>query len=138
MRIRNATAAILCATGLLFGNGVRAETLWIRLVKASNAAEETDSRLADVLPALAKSLVFKSYSLVAATTIELPASGREVRLGVYSITCQGPARNLSIQIRHEDTPLLYTTVSLQEGKPVLLGGFPATDGRMILVFVLQR
>lgn len=137
MRIRNA-AAILWMTGLFLGNGVRAETLWIRLVKASNVTEETDSRLTDILPVLAKNLVFKSYSLVAATTIDLPASGREVRLGVYSITCQGPTGNLSIQIRHDDTPLLYTTVSLREGKPVVLGGFPAADGRMILVFVLQR
>ncbi|MCX7590938.1 MAG: hypothetical protein N2255_04850 [Kiritimatiellae bacterium] len=135
---RRSVVAVFFLTGLLAGSSLRADTLSVRLVKASDTAERVDSRLDDILPALTHSLVFKAYTLVATATLELPAAGQEVKLGFYRIRCTGPAENLSIQIRHDDTPLLYTTVSLKEGKPVVLGGFPAADGRMIIVFVLQR
>lgn len=125
-------------TLLLVAGAEAGETLSVRLVKADQTGKPSDPGLADVLPALTQSLAFRTYAVVASTTVPIPVSPQELRLGPYRVGCSGPPDNLSIQIRQDHTPLLYTTISLKPGKPVIVGGFPVADGRMIFVFLLSR
>jgi len=117
--------------------GIAGGTVSIRLVEASNAGEGVDGRLSDVVPVLKKSLVFKKYSLIASSSLKLPADGQTVKVGKYTVTCTGSQRSLRIQIKQGKDPLLYTTASLSRGKPLVLGGFPSRTGRMILVFLAR-
>ncbi len=122
---------------LLAGAGaVQAETLRIRLVRASNSAGGADPALQDVLLAMRGSLVFQSYALAGQKQLPLPANGI-VALGSFQVTCTGPRQKLAIVIRRGSQRLMQTTASLKGGKPLLLGGFPDGANQMILVFTAE-
>lgn len=125
---------MICCTAAI---GIAGGTVSIRLVEASNDGSEKDSRLSDVMPVLKRSLVFKKYSLIASSSLKIPASGEAKSVGGYTITCKGSQRSLGIQVKKGRTSLLNTTASLSRGKPLVLGGFPSKNGRMILVFLLR-
>ena len=128
-----AIAMICCTTTISIAGG----TVSIRLIKASNDGSNTDSRLSDVIPVLKRSLVFKKYSLIASSSLKIPASGQAKQVGGYTVTCKGSQRSLGIQVKKNGTSLLNTTASLSRGKPLIIGGFPSQNGRMILVFLLR-
>jgi hypothetical protein len=109
--------------------------LSVRLVKASSTGDGVDQSIQDVAGLLRENLVFKSYTLVAAQRVGLPAHAAAVVMGGYSVLCDGTANRLQIMIRQGNRPLVNTTVSFKSGKPIILGGFPARDGRLIFVFV---
>lgn len=111
-------------------------TLSVRLVEASNNGAGVDPGLADVAGLLQGSLRFTRYRLVAQKRMRLPAS-QTVTLAGYAVQCEGPQRGLRIRVRSKGTGLLDTTANLRDGKPLVLGGFPAKSGKLILVFLAQ-
>lgn len=126
---------------LLFAAGAtlpaQAETLRIRLVRASNAPGGVHPSLQDVAPALRGNLVFTSYALVGQARLTLPAGGT-ANLGGYAVACQGAAGQLHIAIANGGRRLLDTTAGIQPGKPLILGSFPdGSGGQMIFVFTVE-
>ncbi len=118
---------------------LRAETLHIRLLRASHAAGPDVPALQDVMPALRGSLVFKSYKLMDQAQQRLPApAGASVDLGGYSVACLGNAAHLSIKIARGRHGVIDTVACLRRGHPLILGGFGGGGGgQAIFVFTLQ-
>ena len=112
-------------------------TLSMRLVEASNGDGGMDSSLNDVASALRGQLAFKSYRRVASGSVPLPANKNKASLSGYTITCSGPQNALAIKISKGRSNLVNTTVNLRDGRPLLLGGFPSKNGKMIVVFIAR-
>ncbi len=122
--------AIFMTAGAVFGG-----SLSMRLVEVSNAGRGVDSSLKDVASALQGQLSFNSYRLVSSGSTALPAGNTKTSLSGYSVACDGPQNALTITILHGRKKLVSTTVNLRNGHPVLLGGFPSSGGKLIIVFV---
>ncbi len=125
-----ATCLLLGAASAQAGNA-----LLIRLVRASNTPN-VDPAVQDVVQAMSGSFAFKGFSLKAQTTVPLPASG-ESHLGEYTVGCTGRQNQLSIRVTRGKRQMLDTVVSLVDGKPLVVGGFPAADGHHLLVFLAR-
>ena len=111
--------------------------LSIRLVEASNSGRGSPSGLNDISGILKESLGFDSAVLIASSWIRLPADRQSRALADYSVTCSGPHNKLSISVQRGGKPLLKTGVALQDGKPLIVGGFPTPAGKHVLVFLLR-
>jgi hypothetical protein len=140
LRHRRRLAPSLLALTLGFAAlSSRAETLHIRLLRASHAEGPVAPALQDVMPALRNSLVFKSYTLMDQAQQPLPPpAGASVSLGGYSVACTGPATQLSIKITRGRHGIIDTVATLRRGQPLILGGFGGGGGgQAIFVFTLQ-
>ncbi len=126
-------ACCIALTGWTLGP-VSAQSLSIRLVEASRAVAPSSSALADVADILNRNLPFASYTLQDSRTLSLPANQTE-SLGGFSISCSGTARELKVVVRRRGQVLISTILRLQEGIPVMLGGFPSANGRQIFIFL---
>lgn len=136
MTLRGALA-VAAALGMLSSPCVAGSRLSVRLVEASNEGTGVSAGLEDVASAMRSSLVFRSYTLVGSRSTPLPAPGSVIRLGPYSVKCSGPQSSLAIRVSKGGRDLLKTTVNLRDDKPLILGGFPSTRGKMILVFLAR-
>lgn len=109
--------------------------LFIRLVRANNTPN-VDPAVQDVVQAMSGSFAFKGFSLKAQITVPLPAAGK-VNLGEYMVVCTGSQSQLNIRVLQGKRQMLDTVVALVDGKPLVLGGFPAADGQYLLVFMAR-
>lgn len=125
------------AACLLLGAGVSqaGSELFIRLVRASTIPN-VDPAVQDVVQAMSGSFAFKGFSLKAQTTVPLPTNA-VVSLGDYTIACSGSQKQLSIRVTRDKRQMVDTVVSLVDGKPLVVGGFPAMDGHYLLVFTAR-
>lgn len=108
------------------------ETVLVRLVRASNVPG-IDPAVQDVKQAMSDNFAFKGFSLQDQKTFTLPAD-TTFTLGEYSIKCQGSQRQLKIFVGQNKKLLVNTDVTLIDGKPLVVGGFPAQDGHNLIVF----
>lgn len=113
------------------------EQLSIRLVEASNRGAGSPPALNDVRGILKDSLGLDSCAFLASAWVQLPADRQTRSLGQYSVTCSGPQHSLTIVVQRGRQRLLKTTVSLKDNTPLILGGFPAQNGKHVLVFVVH-
>ena len=112
-----------------------ATTLSIRLVQTIPDAESSPE-LADVLPALRRTLAAQGFRLRASRTIRFPARAQVPLAESIVVHCHGDARNLDIRVFRGDRPLTRTRVNLKDAAPLVLGGYQADDGsRLLIVFV---
>lgn len=116
--------------------GWAGQTLSVRLVEASRATVASSPGLEDVGEILARNLPFASFALQGTQTLALPVANQTVGLGNFWVKCAGPAEELQVAVltRH-GKPLISTVLRLQEGVPVIVGGFPSANGKLIFVFV---
>jgi len=133
---RAIVVALVCAV-LLAAPCRAGSQVSIRLVEASNDGSGSPSGLNDVAGTLRDSLGFNRCSLIASAVIVLPVTRQTRQLGEYQVLCVGPQRSLSIEVSRGGKRLLKTNVSLQDGKPLLLGGFPSPIGKQVLVFLAR-
>ncbi len=127
------------ASAILLAGAVEAwsgQTVSVRLVRASNEEAGDTAGIEDVATILAGSLPFKNFRLVASAQTPLPAAAR-LQLGSYTVACKGPQDKLAIAVSQGRNELLNTSVRLRDGKPLILGGFPDGEARMVLVFVAR-
>lgn len=134
--MRSVILAIFCVIAIACATQAQAESsLSIRLVQASNQAAGVAGALGDVAELLKTNLPFDTFTLLSSKTLGLPAAG-QVGLGnEFTVSCQGTQRSLSIRVSRGGEKVLDTTVSLQSGIPLILGGFPAKPGKMILILL---
>lgn len=111
-------------------------SLSVRLVHASNKQPGNGAGLGDVIHVL-RTLRYKNYRLVSASSLRLPANNATTSLSGYSVRCSGPQSGLKITVSRGNRQLVNTTVSLRDGKPIILGGLPSGEGKLILVFVAR-
>ena len=128
---------IVALLGLLAGPALAGSTLTIRLVEASNKGGGVSAELRDVADLLQNNLPFKAFQLLATKSVRLPASG-DIDLGRgFTAHCEGPQRNLAVRVIRDRKPVLDSTVELQDGTPLILGGFPADGGKMIVILLVR-
>ena len=130
-------AAILA--GMLTASAAMAgDTLSIRLVEASNSGSGDAAGLGDVIEVLKGNVPnYKQFTLIASGSKSLPADGSSITVGTYKIVCKGKQKDLKIEISSGDKQLLTMSVSLRDGIPVILGGFPSDKGKHVLVFMAR-
>ena len=128
----------LIALALMFGACLAsAGTMSVRLVHATDAEGGMDPRLSDISGILG-SLRFESFSLLDSDTVRLPAEEVRIRMAQgYTLTCNGTQGDLAIEMNHNGQSLLKTTATLRRGKPLILGGFPTREGKIILVLKVE-
>ena len=114
-----------------------ASALSIRLVQTT-PGPDSSPELADVLPALQRTLAAQGFRLRASRRIALPARQQVALADGIAVRCEGEARNLEIRIFRGDTQLAHTRVNLQDATPLILGGFQADDGSRLLVVFVAR
>lgn len=136
MRTRLLIATMLCA-GFLAVRCEAGNLLTIRLIEASNSGTGSPSGLNDVAASLRDSFGFDSCRLLASHVLTLPASKQTRQLGEYQVLCTGTQRGLGIEVSRGGKRLLKTNASLQDGKPLIVGGFPSGAGKQVLVFLAQ-
>ena len=125
-----AMAILLCWQVAAIAGG----TLSIRLVEARTGKPHQGPGLADVAATL-KSMRYNQFTLIGQARTSLPATGTASRLGSYTVVCSGKQDSLQILVRSGKRKLLSTTVRLRDGKPVVIGGFPARGAKHVLVFL---
>ncbi|MBT3191749.1 MAG: hypothetical protein HN341_04270 [Verrucomicrobia bacterium] len=134
---RGISVILACLFVSLLSASAQAGSLSVRLVRASHTAGGSSSGLGDVIPVFQKSLPYSHYSLAGSTSMTLPASKATRQLGGYSVTCSGSQNSLAITVKHGRKQLLNTSVRLSRGKPLILGGFPSGQDKLVLVFVAR-
>ncbi len=127
---------LVALLGAFADGATGASTLSIRLVEASRSVAPSSADLGDVTEILQRNLPFASYTLQGTQNLPLPAS-QTVGLGGYTVACSGPAQELQVVVQRGGRVLISTVLRLQDGTPVIVGGFPSANGRLILVFVVR-
>ena len=137
--MKNAALFTAILAGMLTASvAVAGGTLSIRLVEASNSGSGGAAGLGDVIDVLKSNVPnYKQFALIASGSKSLPADGSSITVGTYKIVCKGKQKDLKIEISSGDKQLLTMSVSLRDGIPVILGGFPSDKGKYVLVFVAQ-
>ena len=131
-RIKMILAILLACAGTGWGGTV----LSVRLVETSKTVEESSPGLEDVVEVLSRNLPFNSFTLLGNHAMELPAR-QTFRMRGFTVRCYGRQEELMVAIMRRDKVLISTLIRLQDGKPVILGGFPSEKGRRVFVFVAE-
>lgn len=128
----------LCAVALLSALPVLTAqaggVLSVRLVEAHNRPRSQANKPFGMSSLLESNLPYKQYDLLQERSMSLPASGA-VTLREFSVRCSGPQNNLKVTILRNGKVVLDTTLSLRDGKPVFLGGFPSQKGKLLIALV---
>ena len=119
------------------GKGIAGDLVTIRFVEASNEEVGIDKGLEDIGSILKGQLPFKRYRLIDRSQCKLPAKKSIQLARGYHLKCQGKQEHLTIWVRHGKADLLHTTVALKDGKPLMLGGFPDSRGKLLLVLLAK-
>jgi hypothetical protein len=125
--------AALFAGGVLAGPG-----LSIRLVEASNAGQGAGGGLEDVAQLLKENLPFNSFRLLASRSMALPANGSVTLDEGIQARCSGDQRNLTVVIERGRKEEVRSTVELRRDTPLIVGGFPSKNGKMIVILMLKE
>ncbi len=134
------------AVGLMIGGAAPAARGQVEieamLILASNDPAPLDRRLERVDYLLRPVLRFETYRLLGQSSVLLQASASTtLALGdghVLNLAADRDRRNrVEVTWLRGDTRLLSTAVHLQRGKPVVLGGVPQGDGRLIVTLTLK-
>ncbi|MDZ4198754.1 MAG: hypothetical protein U1E27_05645 [Kiritimatiellia bacterium] len=129
---------LFCALALLATAAPAAERLQIRVVEASMEESAADPGLRDVAAFLKENLPYRSFRLVDQTTLALPAPGNRVSLRPgFAVLGKGPQNRLDLTLEKDGRVLLNTVLSLRDGVPVVVGGFPGGRGRLMFVLVAR-
>ena len=136
MRKRKLFVASLCAASLT-AVALAGSDISIRLAEASNSGRGSPAGMNDVSGIIKESLGFDSCTFVASAWIRLPADRQTRALADYSVVCSGPQNRLSISVQRGGKSLLKTNVALQDGKPLILGGFPSGSGKHVFIFLVR-
>jgi hypothetical protein len=126
-----------CALMLSAGIALAGPMLSIRLVEASNAGQGMGSGLNDVAQLLKENLPFTSFRLLANQSMPLPANGSVSLAQGILARCSGDQRNLSVVIERGRRPQIQSTVELRKDIPLILGGLPSENGKMIVILLMK-
>ncbi len=110
-----------------------------RLVAASNRPPRekpapASADLADVLPLVQENLRFTSYELVCKRTFPV-VDGMRVKLDrdLTLLMSEVKRRQCTVQVERRARALVTTRLRFEPGHPVVLGGFPDTDGTTLVI-----
>ena len=131
--IRIAAVAVLMG---LAASGVRAATLNVRLVEASQSGPSTAPGLQDVAGLLARNTPYTHFALLSSRSMTLPGEGTLTMGTGVSVACSGSPKSLNILVRQGGSTVLKTTVKIDDQAPLILGGFPSRGGKLLLILRL--
>ena len=110
------------------------ERVSLRLVRADNEAGASSPSLGSLVQTLQRNLPYRRFTEVSANSLPLPGRGG-VPLGELRVFCRGPQDNLSVTVKRAGNTLVQTRVRLRDGQPVIVGGFPDGQARLLIVLV---
>jgi len=84
---------------------------------------------------IARKVASGEYSVIQSAMVGLPSKSQSVKLGVYTIKCQGKQKDFRIVVEISGEEAVNTSVILEDGKPLIVG-LPG-DGNEMLVFEVQ-
>lgn len=111
------------------------QELSVRLVEASN--RKPTRKLGDGFGFMRSNLPFSQFETVDRKSMPLPAAGEVQLQGGFRVVCSGDQFNLTVSIYRHGALQLTTILSLQDGKPAVLGGFPGESGRLLVELVAR-
>jgi len=119
---------------------VAAGPVQVRLIAAGADDQHVDPQLADIADFLKQNLAFSRYELLAKQTIEpLPAKHKIHLPRKLQVHCSGEPGNLKVELHHGDEGklLLRTTLQIEPGQPLVIGGTRDARDHLILVFLTE-
>ena len=136
--MKNLSTAIISFlfTSFLF-TCLAGDTLNLRMVKVSNQGQGVDHGLSDVGPLLSSQLPFKRFRLVDEKNGNLKVSSTLSVAHGYTVQYSGSQADLNLIMRHENDEVLKTSVQLLDNKPLILGGFPSENGKLIFILIAK-
>jgi hypothetical protein len=135
--LRRKVLGLMIGLLTLAATAATAETLKINMVKASNKGDRmVDAKLKPFENLLKSNLPFKRFELVDSKSLSLPGD-KTVPLKDYALSCSGSAANLTIKVAHKGKQVMNSKVSIEAGKPLIVGGFPdaADKGARVLLIL---
>lgn len=136
MRVRFIVLGVLLLLGSMQA-AIGAESVDIRFVRAFHG-NSVSPALRDVESLLRSNLPYRGFELLSRTSMSLPNRGQSARMARgFRVRCSGDARRFSVRVNRGDDTALNVAVALREGKPVILGGFPDGEDRLLLVLVAR-
>ncbi len=136
MRLRIGMACIVALLALT-GAASAAGSLSIRLVQASNRGQGVGDGLSDVAELLRGNMPFNTYALLATRSLALPADGAMPMGEGLTVRCSGRQGNLQVTVTRDGRAVLQTTVELQDGIPLIVGGIPTERGKLIFILLAR-
>ena len=125
---------LLCAGA---ATGLAGDKVELRLVQATNDNTGVPPGLADVADLLKQNMPFTGYRLADVQSVPLPANGNtDMRFG-FSVQCSGAQNNLAVTVMQRGKELLRTATALEDGKPLILGGFLGGKCRIFLILLVR-
>lgn len=128
---------VFCGLAVLAAPARGQGTLHIRLIAASNNGQGISGALSDVQGLLQSNLPFQRFDLLDQARVALPADRTVSMARGIRVHCVGHTGQLHVRVSREGHEVVNTTLRLREFRPVILGGFPHQQGRLLLVLVAQ-
>ena len=128
---------LICGMLALLASAATADTMQVHMVKATNKGQaKIDDRLKAFENLLQKSnLAFKRFQLVDVKSVKLPSNSSVIMQG-YELSASGSAGDLKLNLAHKGRQVMNSTVKIEPGKPLIVGGFPDAadkDARILLI-----
>ena len=130
---------LLLAFAFLAAPALAGDKMDIRLVAILPGVPADSTGVDDIVGLLKKNLGENRYDLAGQDSISLPANQTKVSLAHVILLCSGSQKNLQISVSTRTSKgksLIDTNVSLEDGKPFLLGG-TGKKTKFVLVFVTK-
>lgn len=106
----------------------------IRVLEALQTSQSPDPGIADVMPALQRTLRFPAYRLIAVGHCPIAdGASTELEGGIAVRLSEVAGQSITIEISKKEQPLLKTKVLLVPDKPLILGGIPGTNDTPLIV-----
>ena len=123
---------MLAATSTFAGS-----TLSVRLVEASNSGGGMGTGLNDVSHLLQSNLPYRSFQLLGARSMTLPADSSAAMGRSVTVKCSGAQDGVSVTVDIAGRTALQSTVSLRDNTPLVLGGFSSGKGKLIVILLAK-
>ncbi len=110
------------------------DSLTVRLIEASNTPAtrplppDLEMKLKNNLPG-----PYRHFNLIDIQQVRLPANDRISLGGLCQLSLNGPQHKLAVGMVRQQQRIISMTVSLQDNKPLVVGGFPSLGGKYLVV-----
>lgn len=134
--MRGMALMVLLAAGLTV-SAHGATRVDVRLVRAYHGWG-VSRELRDVADLLRGNLPYTAFEMLSRASVPIPNRGQNANLSHgLSIHVSGNHERLSVLVQRQRATLLRAVVGLRPNVPIILGGFPDKEDRLLIVLVAR-